>query len=409
MREQVTWNLLANFLLIAGLLSCSPQQGINQTVGTPKSGSGSQAAPGEDQEQGPRRIWKQGEHTRAAGGTTRTVSQTVAYFTRPDSKTPAFTAGPMRGVLGGAMRIVSGFIGMPTVNLPAHPDFNKQFTVMSFHPRATQKLFTRPVVDAMSRHSELTVRTGTGRIAVYGSGRKVPASERQAFYTAAREIADRIFESAAALPAEAMTGGQQSLQTIQNMSGLIGRQLRARLVTTQEVNDFLAQSPPRVAPRGIRKCACGSSGFTMIWGAGVLLWGAIFVSVMLIVGMKDAAGGEVPAWVPYAVMIVPLIGGIIFFLAALYWWRRRRILRDGILEPAKVVKVRDTGFYSGENRQHYVTFENASGRVVVRLGSGPASLARNHQERGETVRLLVDPKKRAQALWIEGWAVDAYE
>jgi hypothetical protein len=346
--------------------------------------------------------------TRAAGDTTRTVHQTIVYFTRPKLKTPAFTAGPMRGIVGGAMRKVLGFVGVPTVNLPAYPDFNKQFNVMSFQPGATQRLFTQPVVDAIVRHSDFIVTSGPGGIAVYRRGKTVPPSERQAFYRAAREIADRIIESAAALPAEATTGGQQALQTVQTMGGWLGHRLQAWAVSAQEVNDFLAQAPPRVAPHGIRKCAYGSSGFTMIWGAVFLFWGAIFVSAILIIGVEDEPGGKAPAW-PYVLMILPLMGGVVLFFAARYRWCRRRILRDGICEQAKVVWVRDTGFYSGSDRQHYVTFESASGRVVVRLGSGPASLARTLQERGGTARLLVDPQGRSRALWIEGWAMDAYE
>ena len=345
--------------------------------------------------------------TALVSGRTRTVHQTVAYFTRPELKTPAFTAGPMHGIVGGAMRKVLGLVGMPTVSLPEYPDFNKQFIAMSLQPAATQKLFTQPVVDTISRHSEFVVTTGKGRIAVYRRGKTVPPSDRQAFYTAAREIADRIIESTTALDAEAMTGGQRALKKVQTMGGWMGHGLAAWAVSTQEVNDLLAEAPPRVAPRGIRKWAYGSTRFLMIWAAVVLFLATTFAVAVLIIGVEDKpANRGFPHWLPYVFMGM---GGVVLSFAALCRWRQRRILRDGICEQAKVVKVRDSDFYSGNERQHYVTFETDSGRVVVRLGSGPASLARTLQEGGETVRLLVDPKNRSRALWIEGWAMDAYE
>lgn len=337
--------------------------------------------------------------------TQRTIRQTVVYFSRPKLKLPAFTAGPMTGLVGGVMRKVLKFTGVPTVHLPAYADFNQRFIVMSFQPDWTRKLFTQAVVDAISAHGELSVRTAAGRIAVYRKGHTVPQSERHTFFAAAREIADRVIESAVALPAEAMTGGQQTLQTIRSMDGWLGGQLKAWAVSTQEVDDFLAQAPPRIAPRGIQKWAYGSSGAFMIMGT-IALCGSTVLGCILAQGPRI----EGPAWWPFAMLAVFLmVAVVLLFFAGHYRWRRRRILRDGLCEQAKVVKVRDTGFYSGNDRQHHVTFETASGRVVVRVGSGPASLARKLQERGETARLLVDPHNPLRALWIEGWAMDAYE
>ena len=74
-----------------------------------------------------------------------------------------------------------------------------------------------------------------------------------------------------------------------------------------------------------------------------------------------------------------------------------------------MVRILRTGFYEHNDEQHDVTFETAAGRAVVRVGSGPARLAGSIQERGESVRLLIDPKDSSRALWIEGWAMDAYE
>lgn len=341
--------------------------------------------------------------------TQATIRQTVLYCSRPELKLPAFTAGPMTGLVGAVMRRALESAGMPIVHLPAYADFNQRFTVMSFQPDWTRKLFAQPVVDAISAHGELTVATATGRIAVYRKGHTVPQSERERFFAAAREIADRIIESAAALPPELTTGGQQAMQTIQTMGGWLGNRLQAWVVSSQEVNDFLAQTPPRVAPARIRKCVYGASGVTMLWGAGFMALGTILVSCMLIVGVEGKDGGPAPAWFPYVFALFPLLGAVVLFFATLYRRRRRRILRDGLCEIASVVKVEGTCFHSDSGRQHDVTFETTSGRVVVRVGGGPASLASKRQERGETVRLLVDPHNPSRALWIEGWAMDAYE
>jgi len=345
-----------------------------------------------------------GTETTHGGGRSRieTVRETVAYFSRPKLKTPAFTTGQMGGFVGGAMRKLMGFLSMPTVTLPAHPEFNKQFAVMSFQPEATQKLFTQPVVDAISRHSEFGVQTATGRITVSQKGKTVLPSDRRAFYRSARETADRIVESAAALPAETLTDRQQMLQSIQTMDGWFGSRLRAILVSTQEVNDFLAQAPPRIAPHNIQKCAYGWNGFIMIVAAGFLLVGVFFVYVMMIGGFGDPGGAR------FVVPIAPLLAGVVLFFVARGRWRLRRILRYGICEQAKVVKILGTGIYGNGDQGHNVTFETESGRVVVGTGSSQASDARTLQERGETVRLLVDPQKQTRALWIDSFAFDAY-
>lgn len=352
---------------------------------------------------------KRGAQTSKHATTPQTVRQSVAIFFRPDLEVPAFGAGPTRGIVESAMQKVLGFLGMPTVKLPDQPTFNKRFTVVSFDPDRTRQLFTLPVVDVISRHEEFSIRTGTGRIAVYRKGVTVQPSDRKAFIAAAREVADRVIESAAALPATTLTSGERTTQTIQSMDGWLGKRMQGMIVTSRDVNSFLAQAPPRVAPRGIRKRAYGASGFMIIWGTLFFLMGSFVVALVSIVGAKAEDASEVPSWLPYLLLGAPLLGVVILFFAARYRWRQRRILREGTCEVGKIVEVRDTQFYSGSDRQHRVAFKTATDRVVVRLGSGPAALARKLRESGEQVRLLVDPRDRSRALWVGGWAADAYE
>jgi hypothetical protein len=346
--------------------------------------------------------------------------QTVAYFRRAGLRLPEFSAEP--GKLTGDLVDLGGGEEL-TIEIPENEDFNRQFSIISIEPDSTRTLFTREVVDAFQQNSELTVKTEYGQIAVYQKGQTVPPAEQQSFYTSAREIVDAITRSAATLPADSRRRGEKWVETIQSMNGLMRRMLCKHLVTSQQVNDFLGQSMPRTAPRPIRNFAYGSCRSGMIVGAGIILFGMVFVV------LATESEGFL-SYKPYLIMLLPLIGIAILFSCGRQWLRHRRLLRNGDCEQAQVVKVealeisedeevsedeeesedylKNDQYFFSAGRKHNVTFETGYGRFTIRVGKQPANLARLLKKRGKATRMLVDTVDPSKVLWIDGLAVDTY-
>lgn len=333
-----------------------------------------------------------------------TVCQTVAYFERPEGVIPGFSVQPKRGGL--AQTLMSKFVkmsGLPMVTIAGEGKFNRQFSVMSFHPESTQRLLTGNVAKVLLRKRDLSVKAGNGRIAVFRHGTTVPPTEEQEFYRESLEVAHCITQASAGMPADAASGGE-AVQTIRGLSGFVGRSLRRQVVTSDQVETFLSQEPPREATPEIRRFAYGSSGFIMFWGAA---FAAIASAVVAMVFFIEAEEGAIPPTVPYLLSLVPLIGVAVLFFASRYRWKRGRILRDGRCVRAKVRKVKETGVYTNAGPQYEVTFETSGGnKVSTKMASGQATLARKVKDQGGTVRLLADPSNPSDVLWVESWAMN---
>ena len=343
------------------------------------------------------------EHRRASSdhARSRTVYQTVAYFDRPQADIPSFSAQPVTGVMGSMIGGLMNFMGMPTVEVPDQPEFNRRFHVLSFHPQSTRRLLARPTAQLLLRHSDLTVKAGGGCVAIFRDGKTVDESEMAPFFASAREVAQQIITSADELPAEHKPSGEEAVQAIEGLSGWVGNRLRSQLITRWQIEDTLTQPPPRSVPKSIRHRAYGSSRFLMLFGAMFMLIGAILTGMMFVVTSE-----EIPVWVPFALLGAPLIGLTVFTLAARYLWRRRRILHHGMCQQAEIIDVKAADVYINGERQYDLTLAAANTEWLVRVGSGPASNARSIRQRGESVRLLVDPATPSRALWIEGWAME---
>ena len=333
----------------------------------------------------------------------RTVRQTVAYFERPEGVIPGFSAEPKGGGLAqGLMSKVVKNSGLPMVVVPGEEEFNRRFSVMSFHPESTRRLLSSGnLAHVLLRKGDLSVKAGKGRIAVFRHRKIVPPGEEQEFYQEALEVAESIAQAAVSMPADAASG-EEAVQAIRGLGGFVGRMLRGRVVTSDQVEEFMSQEPPRKATPEIRRFAYGASGFIMFWG---VLFAAIASAVVAMVFFVEAKEGGIPPMVRYLLLPVPLIGVTVFFFAARYRWKRRRILREGRCVQGKVWKVKQTGAYTSAGPQFEVTFETSEGdKVSAKMASGQAMLARDVKDRGGTVRLLVDPSILSDVLWVESWA-----
>lgn len=333
----------------------------------------------------------------------RTVRQTVAYFERPEGIIPGFSAEPKGGGLAQSlMSKVVRISGLPMVAVPGEEEFNRRFSIMSFHPESIRRLLSGNVADVLLRKGDLSVKAGKGRIAVFRHRKIVPPAEEQEFYQEALEVADSIAQAAVRMPADAASG-DEAVQAIRGLGGFVGRMLRGRVVTSDQVEEFMSQQPPRDAKPEILRFAYGASGFIMFWGA---LFAAIASAVVAMVFFVEPEEDAIPPMVHYLLSPVPLIGVAVFFFAARYRWKRRRILRDGRCVRGKVRKVKQTSVYTNAGPQYEVTFETREGdKVSAKMASGQAMLARDVKDQGGTVRLLVDPSIPSDVLWIESWAM----
>jgi len=330
--------------------------------------------------------------------------QTISCFFRPELAIPSFTAKPKARVIGMLMDTIDSFMGVPTVWVSGGGDFNHQFTLVSFHSDSTHKLFTPSLAKIFLKHRKLTVQTANGVIVVYRKGKTVSAEDEQSFYDSSQEIVNAIIHAAASLPPDARGSDREEVKTMLESGGWMGNLFRKRTIPIQQINDFLAQSPPRSVPKKLEGLACSASRSFMLFGVALIMGGAIVVSLMLMVGIDIF-----PTPVRYMLMGIPLIGLLIFCIAAYFWLRRRRVLIHGIPMVSRVVKIEMTMFMVNSEPQSYVTFQTRNDSIVLRVGGVATEKAHSLKKNGKSTLLLFDSAQPTRPVWVEGWARDSFE
>jgi hypothetical protein len=176
------------------------------------------------------------------------------------------------------------------------------------------------------------------------------------------------------------------------LSGPLGRFVRARLITQRDMDDFLRQPAPRQVPENIRlQQVGGSPWFLYLWG---ILFGGIGSVVM--VGMLFAR-----EWLGVLfASLFPLIGFSVLYFTARSRRRNLRLLRDGKVVQGWIEQVEETQLWVNGQRRYRATLRFSPGveeeRHILSL-YGPAvrraeaSLARNEPVR---VLFLPDQPKR---------------
>lgn len=341
------------------------------------------------------------------GSTTRTSRrQTVAYYESPAVRFPGFTLQPE----GTLLNLLSRATGVEDIDFPAHAEFSRAYHLTAVHPENTRRLFNDRLLEGLSRRQGLHIASDSGSLVIYRQGWVCDAAQLKDFVGEAAALF-RLFEDAAresAATAETMLTPKADIRAIaEKMPGLMGKILRERLVTRDDIGAFIRQPPPRTIPASILRYSDKfAPNMVLLIGIMFAVTGAAFA---LAFGYEALARGKGLMNDRGAGVLVGLIflgsGGGIAFFAGRARLRILRLLRYGQLGAARIQKIEPTGVSINDNAISRMTVQfPAAGQVVqasCKITEDAAQRAHKLVADKKDAPILYDPADPQRILFVE--------
>lgn len=311
--------------------------------------------------------------TRSAGTrddrSSRTVRQTAAYYRRDDVAFPGFSLQPA----GLMHKLISAGTGFQGLRFPEQPEFERQYFALATDVNGTRALLDAGVLAWFATHPGLNVDVGGHGVVVYQDGKTVPPEALEGFIAEAAELfrlLERSARQAGLKPVAPLTTQDEvrafAAQLPPSMAGSIEKEMRARLVTREDIDAFVRQKPPREIPSNIAHQYHGSRAIVLV--------GLVFAAIAGFMGPLFALKGQ---WGGAAFIALFFIGGVgLLFFGARSWWRQRSLLRRGELGAATIRSVEPAGWSDDEGEafnvsaSYQVAGARREGRGTVK---GPAA------------------------------------
>ena len=353
----------------------------------------------------------------------RQMHRLLMYFHRPDATLPQFEIIPRIGLITRVLSASAGILGLPMLDLPDEPEFMRRYMIVTANPESVRTLLDRPAIDALIEARDLRIKsTDVGIIAMRAI--KHSRSRRKTDDAAPRDDFERMIidatlacmaftddPEAVRRAADAVPGSftEEAVQTLMRTGGMIGAEMRKRLVPQSAVDALRDQPPPRskIDP-SIRRCAWGVTRFPMlITGAFALWFPAIGVGLLL-------STATVPNAIAIGtILLVVGVGATIAFLLLLrHRLIRQHIVRRGIVVPASIKTIERTDTIINDERIHRVKFrpegprQSSEEMLIIRIGASYLDRARRIRREKAITWILQDPAKPRRALWPEGWVLE---
>ena len=327
--------------------------------------------------------------------------QTLAYFASDVLATPAFILQPATR----SLYVFSKLLGLPKIDFESHADFNGHYDLSSARPDHARLLFNDEVLAYFGRRPGLQVMGEDYRLVVFRPDLQFENADLDEFIPQALEVF-ALFETAAEDARGRLADGPSvdPRDAAGQLGGVAGALVRRHLVTRRDIDEFLAQRPPRRVPGNIRRRRLGSTSALFAWLGPLLAAGGLATGQAAGV----FAGG---AWNEQRIspLIVgaafALVGGLSGYFAWRYRLRNKRLLRRGQVAPATIERVEATDEYVGREQQHRVSFRVESGgrqwTTECNVDGRAARQARRCIQNAQTVRVLYDPRSPERILWAE--------
>ena len=338
------------------------------------------------------------EYTRRRINGSEQIRQTVAHFQSDKDHWSEFTLRP-KEMLADTM---SSLAGIPTVPIEDHPDFSRQYQLISMYPYRTKQLFTSRLLHLLGDHPGLHVRTTNNAMVIYKHDRICPPDKLEQFVKIAKEVFHLLDTAARETPPDEKAE-QERRTAVDNMPGMIGRALRGHRVTAEDVAKFIAEPPPRSIPENIWKRQAGNGNFMLcLAGFGFALIGAIFLCTMGLLyqyGQDDAKPVSNTGLVCGLVTggLVFVLGSLMSFFAVRHRWRTNRLLRHGIVTTGEVLQVsKGDWIIDGQQQYHVrvrVAFDGKDHTETLSVYGTLAEKITEKQNKSEPVTILHDPKR----------------
>ena len=338
---------------------------------------------------------------------TRSVSQTAAYYESDALRFPKFTLQPE----GFLLNLLSSRMGIEDIDFPARPEFSRAYHLSAVHAENTRRLFNNDrLLEGLGRRQGLYVASDSGSLVIYRPGKLCEAGELRGFVSEAAEIF-RLFEDSArrsGLTADAVPAEKVNVHALAaKMPGLIGKIIRETLVTRADVDAFIHQPPPRMIPANIlRYCDRDAPILVIVVGIAFALAGALIAFAVGYDALSTGRGLMSVKWEGAILGLVFLAGGgsIAVFFARIRF-RMKRLLRHGQLSAAKIEKIVPTGWQSGgEEISRMMVQHQAEGRLVqasCKITGGAALRAQKLAVDKKPAAILYDPANPQRILFVE--------
>ncbi len=332
----------------------------------------------------------------------RSTTRTFAYFESPDLRWPTFTLQP-EGML---VSLFSDLVGVQDIDFEEFPPFSQKYHLSGRHPDRIRQFFTPELLQYFTDNTGLEVRGERDGVVLVRPGEPCEPDELEAFVEHATNMFTRLtaafVASKSALDAAGADRTDPQTDAAQ-MPGLAGMVARRVLVSSEELDAFLASPPPRRIPAKIKRQRMGGGSVV----AGVL--GAVFLTIgsaLVVYSMFFAEG----PWnddriVPLILgLVLPLAGLPMCFFSIRYRYINGRLLRNGVLADAIVEDIEKTDVRINDQQQYRMKlrFETNAGSQVASCNvyGQRGREARNLVETNEPTRVLYDPRKTERVLWV---------
>jgi hypothetical protein len=261
---------------------------------------------------------------------TTTVTQSAAFFTADGLRLPHFFMQPE----GTLLKLFARVVGGEKIEFPAQPYFSEIYHLSGNHPENTRRLFDDGVLNSLVRRPGLRIQSAADALLIYQPGRLCERDELESFIAEATQIF-RLFEASARRMKqedETRVTPKADVRAIaENMPGLMGRIVRANLVTHPDLSAFVSQATPRKIPANILKYRerVVPRAFLFV-GMFLVIFGALWVW-----SVQTNGAGQ-----PMTIGLVQVAIGVVIALFA--GWARMRfagLLRHGQLGTAVIESI----------------------------------------------------------------------
>jgi len=338
-------------------------------------------------------------------GPTR-VQQTGVVLEDENLRIPHFALWPhSRGIAG---MLISAVGHMPDINFEDSPGFSREYHLLGWNEEAVRALFTPEIRTHLAEHPGWSVRGNRGRIVVFKKGEVRKSDDQSEFVTQSFETLMLFRKGEIRLDEQPQirrsTQVEDAMAAAERMGGITGSILRRALnriaLTGAEIDQFLAQPKPRQSiPTGLRRQYVGDARPLIALGIALLF---VAIAVPIVVALA-LTGNDRYFGIPVGAVFL-LAGGLTLFLSIRSSRRKHRLVCEGELTHGQVTAVKRTSTeINGQRRYHlHLTYEMAgqTHKTRTNIYSG-IEQAKDCEESGEPVRILVDPVNTDRVLCID--------
>ena len=255
----------------------------------------------------------------------------------------------------------------------------------------------------LTERNGLKVQTSDDRVLVGRPGKRLAGDELTALIDNAQGVLSRLTASARHLREGGWDPKQAATDMPQNMGGLLGMMLRGRMVTREQAEEFIAQSPPRSIPGNISKSfvSTSSSLRNVAFVASGLLFAVAILTYLAIDGLLPSMPG-IPIIAMLALFLIgAMVAGSVF--AHRFHGGRMRLLRMGEVTAARILQVTETNMSVNEQRRFKVTLEYEVGgqdrQQTVNAYRAKRSIGAVALAEREPTQALYDTEAPDSVLW----------